>query len=356
MSVEILFIGCYTHESRSGLHLAELDALSGTVTLLHSMPELPHPSFVKVAKDKNLLLAVSEVEEKEGQPSGGIACYKLNGLERPELINQVLSQGTAPCHISLSKSENSALVSNYGSGSLVLAPITTDGQLEQVTSVQQHEGQGANQERQSGPHAHSSIVSPDGRFVICADLGIDELKTYQINETHQELMPHEQGGIKLQPGAGPRHMCFHPSGTALYLVNELDNTITVFHYNRENGWLNPLQTLAMLPDEYEGVSYGADIHLSKDGRFLYASNRGHNSILICTIDQETYKLSKLEYQSCKGDFPRNFALSPCQNFLLVANQNSHNLVTFKRDKDTGLLSDEHHQLSLSYPVCIEFLD
>lgn len=343
MDQEIFYIGSYTPEGNAGIKVVEFNTHSGELTEVNSLSDLPDTSFLAVSHDKNYLLAVSEKEV-----DGELGCFDIRNPTSPVFINQQSTLGGSPCHISLT--DKKAFVSNYGSGNVSAFSLTEDQLTPAYTQVIHH-GQGGNLARQASAHAHASQVSINDKFLVVADLGIDALKVYRINDDQLTLT----FSASLAAGAGPRHLAFNHDGDKLYLGNELSSDVVVFDFNQNNGELTQLQQISSLPSQNPSESYIAEVILSNDGRYLYVSNRGHDSIAVFSVDQKTGTLSALEYVKTGGLFPRHFALSPDQHWLLVAHQNSDYLHVFKRDISTGLLTQTEQKLAVKHAVCICFL-
>ena len=344
MNPEIIYIGCYTPEGEPGIKVVEFNNKNGQLTEIKNVVDLPDTSFLSVSKDKNYLLAVSE----HGS-DGELGCFDITDPQSPVFINKQSTLGGSPCHISLTAKK--AFVSNYGSGNVAAFSLTGHQLSPAYTSVQ-HQGQGGNLDRQESAHAHASQLSVHEKFLVVADLGIDALKVYSVNESQLSLV----FTAALPAGAGPRHLTFNHSGDKLYLGNELNNQVTVFDFDPEQGELTSLQTISSLPNVNQIESYIAEVALSKDGCYLYVSNRGHDSIAIYAVDQKSGVLTVIDFTKTGGLSPRHFALSPDQNWLLVAHQNSDYLFVFKRDISTGLLTKTQHQLAVKHAVCISFLE
>ncbi|HKR23250.1 MAG TPA: lactonase family protein, partial [Pyrinomonadaceae bacterium] len=255
------------------------------------------------------------------------------------------------CYVTVDRRRKNLLVANYTGGNLALLPIRSDGTLGPVADLKQHAGSGPKQQ-QDGPHAHCIILDPSERHALAADLGIDKVMIYRFDPTTHKLHPAKQASASLQAGAGPRHLTLHPNGRYLYVINELDSTMTTFQYKA--GTLTAIDTVSTLPAGYSDVSYCADVHVSRSGRFLYGSNRGHNSIVVFAIDQRTGKPTLVEHTSTQGNWPRNFVIDPTGKFLLVANQRSDNVVTFRIDSKTGRLTPSGHVAQIPAPVCLKF--
>ena len=278
---------------------------------------------------------------------------KTNG--KLTFINSQATNGTDPCHVELNRDGNKLFVSNFMSGSVSVFPVRADGSIDELNQFIQHTGSSINHTRQSGPHAHSLIFSPDGRFAFVPDLGLDKLMIYKTFDSWPALAEAAVPFFKTQPGAGPRHCAFSPDGKFCYLINELDCTILALSYNEKKGSFVQLQCVSSLP-EGVGISGNscADIHITPDGAFLYGSNRGHNSLVIYRINKHSGLLEYIGSQSCGGEIPRNFAIDPTGKYLLCANQNSDNIVVFRIDQASGLLT-ETSRFNVPSPVCVKML-
>jgi 6-phosphogluconolactonase len=247
------------------------------------------------------------------------------------------------------------LVANYGGGSVAVLPITADGKLAEATSFVQHKGSSADQARQSAPHGHSINLDAAGRFAFAADLGLDQVLVYQFDPSKGELKPHDPPFASVKPGSGPRHFAFHPSGQFAYVINELANTVTAFRYDPQQGVLKEVQTISTLPEDFKGKSYTAEVVVHPRGKFLYGSNRGHDSIAIFAIDAASGRLTPQGHEPTQGKTPRNFNIDPSGAFLLAANQNSGTIVVFRIDPATGKLKPTSQSVEVPAPVCIKFL-
>ncbi|WP_082927585.1 lactonase family protein [Paenibacillus oryzisoli] len=351
-----VYVGSYTDEQHPvGISLYRFNRQNGELTLVETYSDLPNASFIAVNKEKTVLYAVSETDSYEGRFGGSAAAYAIEvGTGRLSKINQQPADGSAPCYISLDATGRMVYVANYLSGDVTVFPIEAGDGLGERSQLIKHEGElGPQADRQEAPHAHSIIPSPDNRYAVSADLGLDRLVISRIDAESGDLLPH--GGADVKPGAGPRHVVFNADSTYVYAINELDNTVTVLSYEADAGRMAAVQSLSTLPEDFGGVSYCADIHLAEDGRFLYASNRGHDSVAVYGVDRDSGTLSVVGWQSTRGQWPRNFALSPQDEFLLAANQNSNSIVVFRRDAETGMLQETEQTVAVSRPVCVQFL-
>ena len=347
MSKALFYIGCYTTSGNSGIQIAELNTDTGAVSLLDEINQLENTSFLCISKNKKYLLAVNEDET-----NGELACFDIQNPLKPVFINKQSTLGGSPCHISLTAKK--AFVSNYGTGNLSAFSLTTS-ELNPAYNQVKHTGQGADLDRQSSAHIHSSQLSRNEQFLIVADLGIDALNVYSIVEEQLELIT----SFALPAGSGPRHLTFNEIGDKLYLGCELNNDVTVLAFDQKMGELSTLQCIKSLSqsalDQREDRSYIAEVSLSQNGSQLYVSNRGHDSISIFDVDTVTGLLTAIDCIKTGGEFPRHFSISPDQKWLLAANQNSDNLTVFKRNTETGLLSATEHQLIIKQGVCVCFL-
>jgi 6-phosphogluconolactonase len=352
--VPMIYIGTYTSGKSEGIYGYQFDPQSGALTRVNSNKST-NPSFLAIDRSKRYLYAVNEVGEYLGKPSGGVSAYMIERHNlNLRLLNEQATQGADPCHLSVDSKRKVLLVANYTGGNVTVLPIRPDGTLGMVMDVEQHEGSGP-KEQQKGPHAHCIMLDRNERYALASDLGIDKVMIYRFDRATGKLTPAQQPFAELKSGAGPRHLTFHPNGKYLYVIDELDSTMTVFGYDERNGTLTHVDTVSTLPSDFSGTSYCADVHVSQSGKFLYGSNRGHNSIVVFEIDPRTGKLKLVQHISTAGDWPRNFTIDPSGAFLLVANQRSDNVVTFSIDPGTGQLKPTGHNESIPSPVCLRFL-
>jgi 6-phosphogluconolactonase len=348
-----LYVGTYTSGSSEGIYGYHMDD-TGALTRFTSIMSV-NPSFLTIDRSKRFLYAVNEVGDYLGKPSGAVSAFKIDPVTRNlRLLNEQATQGADPCYLSVDSTKRTLLVANYTGGSVSVFPLRSDGTLGVVAQVVQDEGFGP-KEQQKGPHAHCVIFDRAERHALVADLGIDKVMNYRFDRATGRLSPAKQPFVGLKPGAGPRHLSFHPLGKFLYVISELDSTMTAFAYNEREGTLTAIETVSTLPSYFSGTSYCADVHVSPSGEFLYGSNRGHNSIVVFAIDQLTGKLTLVEHVSTEGNWPRNFTIDPSGKFLLVANQRSDNVVVFSIDPGTGRLKPTGVNETIPSPVCLKFL-
>jgi len=337
------YIGTYTESGSQGIYKGVLDN-EGRIELKGLAAETENPSFLALDTRGEFLLAVNE-----NSPEGTVESYRVKG-DSLVMVDRSSSGGAHPCFVTVNE-EGWILTANYSSGTVGLINMDSTGELGELLDVQQHTGRGTT-ERQRGPHAHSAWFVPASKMVISVDLGTNELWFSELDTIHMNLASVEQPRLSMDPGAGPRHLAFHPELNWLYVINELNSTVTLVKKNKD-GLYEKGQSFTTLPDDYDRDNYCADIHISSDGNFIYASNRGHNSIVIFKAGQENDTLKFIGYRNTCGDWPRNFAFSPGENYLLVANQYSDNIISFKRDKHTGLI-EAVDTISVPSPVCILF--
>ncbi len=345
------YVGTFTSEGAKGIYLCEFDSKTGEIALKQTFLGVDNPNFLKVAPDKKHLYVVNRAPKEIESTGGYISAYEIGKNSNLNFLNKQLSHGADPCQVDVSPDGKFVAVANYGGGTTALYPVADDGSLLAASSVIINEGLSIDKSRQTKPYAHSIKFSPFENKIFSADLGTDQLNIFELEGN--KLVQNGQKFVKLQPGAGPRHFDFHPDGNFIYVISELNSTITTLKRVGDN-W-EEVQAVSTLPADFKGTSYCADIHISANGKYLYGSNRGHNSIAVFEINNETKKLKPLGFVPVEGDWPRNFSLSPDGDFMLVANQKSGNITVFKIDKTTGIPEFTGKQIEIPAPVCIEFL-
>lgn len=355
----LVYVGTYTTRESfvdgkaTGIHILRLDTTSGAMRQVAVSAPIVNPSFLVLHPSGRFLYTVNEVYTAD---SGAVSAYAVDAISGGlTFLNQQPSHGGAPCHIALDAAGNALLVANYQTGSVAVLPIAEDGRLGSASDVLQHVGSSIDAQRQQGPHAHSVTFDPDGRFVFVCDLGLDQILVYGFDGDHRKLLPHTTPWAEVRAGAGPRHLDFHPNGRWVYAINELDSTIDVFAFDREAGTLLPLQHVSTLPPDNRGTNHCADIHVAPSGRFVYGSNRGHDSIAVFAVDAPTGKLSLAGHTATQGRTPRNFAIDPTGSWLFVANQDSDTIVPFHVDPLNGLLEPAGPPVAVPTPVCVRIM-
>ncbi len=345
-----LYVGTFTSEGAEGIYLCSFNTESGEITLTQTFNGVDDPSFVRLSPNRQFLYVVTQ-PPKSNNPSGGyVNAYKVKSNGDLQFLNKQVSHGSDPCYVDVSRDGKYVAIANYSSGTTAMYPVQEDGYLEESSSVIQDTGSGPNKGRQNEPHAHSIRFSPFDNTVFSADLGADKLNIYHLE--NGKLVAEGQEYVKLAPGAGPRHFEFNPDGKTIYVISELNSTVTVVQ-KEEDEW-KVKQQISTLPADFSGRSYCADIHISKDGKFLYGSNRGDNSITVFKIKPDTKQLVFLSTVSVEGNWPRNFTLSPDGKFMLVANERSGNITVFKVNQETGIPEFTGKEIKLPAPVCLEF--
>jgi 6-phosphogluconolactonase len=351
----LVYIGSYSPAEQEGIHCLELNMTTGKLTKLSGTRGVKNPSFLAIHPNKRYLYAVSEVDDTGGKPTGAVSAFAIDaksGALKP--LNWQSSGGGGPCHLTVDRRGRAVLVANYGGGSVESIPIGKGGRLNKPASFIQHKGSSVNPARQKGPHAHSINLDPSNRFAVAADLGLDKVLVYRFDSSTGKLKPNDPPFVKVNPGGGPRHFSFHPSGRFAYACNEIASTVTAFRFDAKAGRLTPLQTTSSLPEPHKGNST-AEVQVHPSGKFLYCSNRGHDSIAMFRIDQKTGRLTAIGHESTRGKTPRNFGIDPTGNFLLAANQSTNNVVVFRIDGRSGKLKATGISVKVPRPVCVKFL-
>ncbi len=352
----VVYIGTLMRGENLGIYRSVLDATDGSLSEPELAAETTNPSFLAIHPSRRFLYAVGEAGLFEGKPVGGVVAFAIDAdTGMLTKLNAQSSEGRGPCHLVVDDAGRNVLVANYGGGSVAVLPIGPDGRLQPASAFVQHEGSSVNSRRQTAPHAHSINLDPANRFAFVADLGLDQVRVYQFSSDAGTLRPHDPPFAKVAPGAGPRHFAFHPSGRFAYVINELDCTITAFAYDAGKGRLHTLLSVTTLPADFDGDNTTAEIVAHPSGKFVYGSNRGHDSIAGFRIDQETGRLTPIGHTLTGGQTPRNFAIDPVGRFLLAQNQASDSVVVFRIDPGTGALEPTGSRITVPSPVCIRMM-
>jgi 6-phosphogluconolactonase len=351
----VVYIGTYTRGASKGIYLFRLDLASGELRPGGLAGESVNPSFVAIHPNRKWLYAVGEISNFEGKKAGAVRAFAIDPeSEKLTLLNEQPSYGEGPCHVLVDRTGKYVLVANYGSGSAACLPIDDEGRLGEATSVVQHEGSSINPRRQQGPHAHAITLDAAGRFVFVPDLGLDKIMVYRFDAAGGKMEPNDPAFAQMVPGAGPRHIAFHPDGKHAYAINEMHSTMTALAYDPDGGVLTTLQTVSTLPAGFEGASTGAEVAVHPSGKFVYGSNRGDDSIAIFAV-QADGTLRTVGHESTQGKTPRNFAVDPTGTYLIAANQATDNVVVFRIDQETGKLTPTGHSVEVPSPVCVEMM-
>jgi len=335
----IMYVGTYTRPPSKGIYSCRFDPATGKVTLIGVAAETDNPSFLAIHPNQRFIYAVNETSTYRGESAGSISAFAIDaGTGKLRLLNQVSSRGPGPCHVTVDKSGKWVFAANYDGGSIAAFPVRPDGSLGEASTFVQHQGSSVNRERQGEPHAHAVTISPDNRFLLVADLGLDRVFAYRMDSTGREFSPGNPPFASLAAGSGPRHIAFRPDGKTVYVINEMLSTLTAFGYDSARGGLRELQTVSTLPAGFTGINSTAEIAVHPNRRFLYGSNRGHDSIAIFLIDEGKGTLTAAGHASTLGHTPRNFAIDPTGQYLIAANQDSSNIVVFRIDPNSGGLT------------------
>ena len=352
-----VYIGTYTRTHGKGIYTFRFQPATGRLTPLALAAETSSPSFLAVHPNQRFLYAANEHEGPD-QPgkNNTVSAYAIDRTTGSlQFLNKVSCQGEGPAHIVVDKSGKFLLVLNYRSGSVALLPIEVDGRLAEATAVDQHHGSGPNKERQAGPHAHGGAFSPDNRFALVAEHGIDEVMIYRFDPLKGSLTPNEPPFLKATPGAAPGHLAFHPNGRILYELNELSSSVTVLSYNAARGTISRVQEITTIPEGFSGTNATAQLQVDRSGKVLYVSNRGHDSIAVFAIDARKGTLTLVEHMPAQGKTPRDFSLDPTGSFLFAANQNSDNIVLFRVSPAGRLTPASQIVKDVPEPACVVFV-
>ena len=349
MSETIVFVGSYATADESGVELFSFNEDNGELTKVSEFKGLTNPTFLNVNEAKRLIYTCSEMKNEDGSKSGEVAVLSFDDAYQLSLVQQLKSTEKTTCHIQRDQDSNFLTVTSYHGGSIGLLKLNEEGLVEKLSDVVSHEGKKDKPEPENQPRAHSSFYSRDEKFLLVQDLGFSQIVTYEVDKENERLIKVQS--IQLPEGTGPRHLTFHPEKSFVYVINELNSTVIVFDFNNENGKLTPLQTISTLPLDYNGANATAEITISKDGRFVYGSNRGHDSIVVYAV-KEDGTLELIQHMSTKGGHPRHFTLMPNGEYLLVANRDGNNIVTFKVNTNSGLLSETAYEAYSTKPVCL----
>ena len=351
----LAYIGTYTGAKGRGIYVSRFDTRTGHLNPAELAAETKNPSFLAVHPKQHVLYAVGEVDEFGGREAGSVSAYRFDAKSGGlTFLNQQPSAGTSPCHLAVDATGRCVLVANYGNGSIAALPLRPDGSLGPPATVIQHHGSSVNPQRQEGPHAHFITPDPANRLALVCDLGLDQVLLYRFEPSQSSLTPGNPPTVALKGGAGPRHLAFAPNGRRMYVINEMGSTLTAFAYDAKKAALIEVQTISTLPVEFKGQSTCAEVQVHPSGKFVYASNRGHDSIAIFAVDSRTGLLTPIGHEPTRGKTPRHFALAPGGKWLLAENQDSNEIVVFSVDSGTGKLSATGPTLKVGSPVCTVF--
>jgi len=353
----LVYIGSYTQKEKTGITLLDLDLKTGALEKKQVVSDGPNPTYLVLSPDHHYLYACNEIGNFNGEKAGAASAFSIDrSTGALTLLNQQSTGGDGPCHIEVDKQNKIVLVANYGGGSLATFPVLPDGKLGPSSTFIQHTGKSADPSRQEGPHAHCFTLDAANKYGFACDLGLDKVFVYKVDLATAKVEPNDPPFATVPPGSGPRHIAFTPNNHFAYVCNEMLSTVTAFSYDANKGKLTSLQTLSTLPHGVDGKGNStAEIETSHDGRFVYVSNRGHNSVAIFSIDPRTGHLTHVGDQSTLGKTPRCFKIDPSGTIMLAANQDSDDVFSFRVDKKTGKFTPTGHSVKVSMPVCIQYM-
>ncbi len=348
----LVFVSSFAAGEEGAIHGLTFDSSTGNVQPGARMADVEHPFFLALSPNRRFLYSIHAPGQFSGENDEFVSAFELVGPSGElKLLNRESTRGKAACYLDVDATGRAALVANYTTGSVASLPIQEDGSLGEIASYFQHEGSSVREDRQSGPHAHCFVISPDNRFALAADLGLDQVLNYRLDPDSARLEPAPQPFVRTLPGAGPRHLVFHPSGKQVYVINELANSVTWFNYLPETGTLIERETVTTLPEDFDGVSYCADLKITPDGKFLYGTNRGHDSLATYRIE-DSGRLVPLAIVPSRGRGPQNLAITPDGKWLLCANMPGNNLAIFQIDPRDGTITPHGQPLEIPSPSCI----
>jgi len=357
-----VYVGTYTQPlphvvgKGEGIYRFTLDPNDGALKPVGLTANVVSPSFLALHPSQGFLYAVEEAAEAPGELTGTVAAFAVSAEDAGlTFLNRQSTRGNGPCHLTVDATGAYLLVTNHGSGSVAVYPIRTDGSLGEASDLVQHVGSSVHPHAQLGPHAHSVNFDRSNRFAFVCDKGIDKVMIYRLDHGQGKLIPNDPPFAAVRAGSAPRHLAVHPTRPYVFIIDEISSTLISFNLDEETGALSEIQTVSTLPPDYSGQNSTADIRIHPNGKFVYGSNRGHNSLAIFAIDEHSGRLTPLGHESTRGEIPRNFNFDPSGKLLLVANQNTHNVVAFAVDAASGALTPTGAQTSVPSPVCIQYL-
>jgi 6-phosphogluconolactonase len=358
LSAQLMYVGTYTNERShsKGIYAYRFDAKTGKLAPLGLMAEGPDPTFLAVHPNGKFLYAINEINEFQGKKSGAVSAYSIDKTTgKLTLLNQVSSASPGPCHLVVDATGKSVLVANYAGGSFASFPLQADGKLGEAASFHQMTGSSVDQSRQKAPHGHSIILTKNNKFAIGADLGTDHVNVFKVDAAAGKITPNTPAFGTVKPGSGPRHTALSPDQKKLYVLSEMASTVTTFDFDANNGTMKEIDSVSTLPADFTGKSTTAEIFTDAKGTFVYASNRGHDSIAVFAVDKATGKLKFLQAESTGGKTPRGFMIDPSGNYIVAGNQDSNSISVLKIDRKTGKLSPASEKVDLGAPVTFAFV-
>jgi 6-phosphogluconolactonase len=339
-----------------GIDIFQMNPSTGALTHLDTLPGVENPSYLTVDRTNRFLYAVNGSPTTDGQPGGAVtACSIDQSTGRLTFLNRQLTMGQGPCHVTATHDGAYVLATSYQAGNVVVFPTKPDGSLKPASDLVQHVGSSVTPERQAGPHAHSVNFDLADRFALVCDLGLDRVFVYRLDRGTGKLVANDPPSVSARPGSGPRHLAFHPNGRFVFVINEINSTLTSYRYDQNRGVLTEIETLSTLPANFSGDNSTADVHVAPSGKFIYGSNRGHDSIVIYAFDEAAARLTTVGFEPTGGRNPRNFTLDDAGTLLLAANQDSDSIVTFRIDPASGKLASTGDVASSPTPTCVRIV-
>lgn len=379
----VVFVGAYTgfgpnrRGKAEGIDIFRLDRASGALTHVATTPGVENPSYLTVDPTRRFLYAVNGSPSIDGQPGGAVSAFAINsGTGHLTFLNRQMTTGQGPCHLTIDRAGRFVLATSYHAGNVVVFPVRPDGGLAEASDLVQHHGSSVHPERQDRPHPHSVNLDHAERFALVCDLGLDRVFVYRFDHERGKLIPNDPPWVAAEPGAGPRHLAFHPNGRYVFVINEIGSSLSSFRYDADRGVLSPLETVPTIPADFVGTAFtpdiqvgpaasrppvvgtnfAADVHVAPSGRFVYGSNRGHDSIVVYAFDNVTERLTCVGYEPSGGHVPRTFAIDPTGTLLLAANQGSDSIVSFRVDPASGRLAPTGHVAATPTPTCVRIVN
>jgi len=355
MSDYFVYFGTYTGPKSKGIYVSRFSVATGKMGPVELAADTPNPTFLAIHPNHRFLYAVNETEEFEGKKSGGVSAFAIDRKTgKLTLLNAVPSGDPGACHVTLDNTGKFVMVANYNVGSVAVFPVLADGRLGKATAFVPHTGHGPDQSRQEAAHAHSIYPSPDNRFAIAADLGTDKVYVYRFDAAKGTLTPNDPPSVSVPPGSGPRHFTFGLGAKYAYVIEEMGSSLTAMSYDAERGAFHPIETISTIPPDYKAYNDCAELELHPNGKFLYGSNRGHNSVVVFALDAAKGTPTPVQWASTDGKTPRGFGIDPTGAFLIAGNQDSDTIVVFRIDKQTGHLTPTGQKLEAGAPVCVMY--
>jgi 6-phosphogluconolactonase len=349
----LVYFGTFSKGDKGGVFSSQLDLATGSLTPARRVAGVDNPGFLAISTDQQRLYAIVDAREQD-RSLGAVAAFRISANGDLVPINTMKTDGGTFCHVSLDRTGRFLFAARYGDGNAVVMPLDESGAVQPVSSTVQHSGSGPNKNRQERAHAHAINIAPDNRFAFVADLGTDEIRSYRFDASRGALQPNDPPGAKLAPGSGPRHFAFHPMRPLAYAVCELDQTVVTLQYDSEKGTMTPVHTAAIIPDDVTGEQKAAEVVVHPSGKYVYASNRGHDALVVYRVDEESGHLTFVERHEKDIDYPRNFAIDPTGRWLLCANRATDNVRVYRIDPVSGGLTDTQTSTSVPQPVCVRF--